>query len=77
MYIHTVPPLPPAFALTSTEKLVKCVLTHDTFVLGILSCMMPLLDHPPVLCFLYAHICVYVTKKHIDIRIMSYNSKCM
>ena len=45
----------PALALTSTEKLVKCVLTHDTFVSGLSSWMIPLLDHPPLLRFL----CIY------------------
>ena len=36
-------------ALTSTEKPVKCVALHNTGGLGSLSCMMPSLDHPPVL----------------------------
>ena len=34
--------------LTSTEKLVKCVVLHITGGLGSVSCMIPLLDHPPV-----------------------------
>ena len=36
-------------ALTKTEKLVKCVLLHITAGgLGSASCIMPSLDHPPL-----------------------------
>ena len=34
--------------LTSTEKLVKCEVLHNTGGLVSLSCMIPSVDHPPV-----------------------------
>ena len=34
--------------LTSTEKLVKCVVLHSIGGVVLLSCMMPSLDHPPI-----------------------------
>ena len=34
--------------LTSTEKLVKCLVLHNTGGLGSLSCTIPSLDHPPI-----------------------------
>ena len=34
--------------LTNIEKLVKCVVLHNTVGLVSLSCIIPLVDHPPV-----------------------------
>ena len=34
--------------LTSTEKLVKCVVLHSTGRSGSLSCIIPSIDHPPM-----------------------------
>ena len=37
-----------ALELTRTEKLVKCVVLHCIGGLGSLSCIIPSLDHPPM-----------------------------
>ena len=42
--------------LTSTEKLVKCVVLHSIGGVVSLSCMMPSLDHPPIVWLLHHRI---------------------
>ena len=43
MQCTSLPPL-----LTSTAKLVRCVVLHSTGRPGLLSCMIPSEDHPPL-----------------------------
>ena len=53
-----------ALALTSTEKLVRCVLPHDTFVLGFSSCIIPSPDQPPLYWYIKTIRCTY--EQHVQ-----------
>lgn len=59
--------------LTSKEKLVKCVVLHNTGGLGSLSCMIPSLDHPPTGWLLqYSYICTYLYMYNVCTRMHTY-----